>query len=78
MLFLIINRALIISKYLLGLPKNSKELLYLIVTLKRQNILRSNVLCHHFYLPKVILQVQNGNGVLNRLVSCFKCMELAC
>ena len=26
------------------------------------------------YLPKV----QNGNGVPNRLVSCLKCMELAC
>ena len=28
-------------------------------------------------LPKVIIQVQNGNGVLNRVVSCLKCMELA-
>ena len=25
-----------------------------------QNILRSNVLRHHFYLPKVIIQVQSG------------------
>ena len=33
---------------------------------------------NHFYLPKVIIQVQNGNGVLNRLVSCLKCIELAC
>ena len=30
------------------------------------------------YLPRVIMQVQSGNGVLNRLVSCIKCMELAC
>ena len=39
-------------------------------------ILRSNVLHYHFYLPKVIIQVHNGNGVLNRLVTCLKCMEL--
>ena len=25
-----------------------------------QIILRSKVLCHHFYLPKVIIQVQTG------------------
>ena len=25
---------------------------------------------HHFYLPEVIKQVQNGHGVLSRLVSC--------
>ena len=37
----------------------------------------SKVLRHHFHLPKVIVQVQNGNGVLNRLVPCLKCMELA-
>ena len=30
-----------------------------------------------FFLTKVIIQVQNGNGVLNSLVSCLKCMELA-
>ena len=44
----------------------------------KPNYLRSNVLRHHFYLPKVIIQVQNGNGVLNRLARCLKCMELAC
>ncbi len=33
---------------------------------------------HHFSLPKVIIQVQHGNGVLKRLVPCLKCMELAC
>ena len=43
-----------------------------------QIILRSNFLRHHVYLPKVIIQVQNGNGVLNSVVSCLKCMELAC
>ena len=32
----------------------------------------------HFSLPKVMMQVQNGNGVLKRLVSSLKCMELAC
>ena len=26
----------------------------------------------------VIIQVQNGNGVINRVVSCLKCIELAC
>ena len=26
----------------------------------------------------VIIQVQSGNGVINRLVLCLKCMELAC
>ena len=40
-----------------------------------QNLLRSNAL---FHIPKVIIQVQCGNGVLNRLVSFVKCMELAC
>ena len=44
----------------------------------KPNYLRNKVLCHPFYLPKVIIQVQNGNGVLNRLVSYLKCMELAC
>ena len=33
---------------------------------------------HHFYLPKVIIQVQNSNGVLNRLVRSLKWTELAC
>ena len=39
-----------------------------------------NVLCHHFYLPQVIRpirQVQNTNGVFNKLVPCLKCKELA-
>ena len=30
------------------------------------------------FLPKVIIEVQSGNRVLNRLVPCIKCMELAC
>ena len=30
------------------------------------------------YLLKVIIQVQSGNEILNRLVLCIKCMELAC
>ena len=33
---------------------------------------------NYFYLPKVMIQVQNGNGVLNMLVLRLKCMELAC
>ena len=41
-----------------------------------QIILRSKVLRHYSYLSKVIIQVQNGHGVLNRLVPCLKCMEL--
>ena len=37
-----------------------------------QIVLRSKVLRHHFYfLPKVIIQVQNDNGLLNRVVSCL-------
>ena len=40
-------------------------------------MLRSKVLHHHFYWPKVMMQVQNGNEVLNRLVPCLKCMDLA-
>ena len=31
-----------------------------------------------FYLSDVNIQVQYSHGVLSRLVSCFKCMELAC
>ena len=42
------------------------------------SLLKPNYLCHHFYLPKVIIQVQKGNGVLKRVISCIKCMELAC
>ena len=34
--------------------------------------------CPHFSLPKVIIQVQNGNGVLKRLFLRLKCIELAC
>ena len=41
-------------------------------------ILRSNVFSSSFFLPKVKIEVQSGNGVLNRLVACIKCMELAC
>ena len=33
-----------------------------------QIILKSNILRHYFYLPKVIIQVLNGNGVLNKPV----------
>ena len=40
-------------------------------------ILRSKVLRHHFYLSKVMIQVQYGNGGLNRLVPCLKYMKLA-
>ena len=53
------------------------ENMYLSIKPARQIILRSKVLCHHFYLPKVIIQVQNGNEVVNRVVLCLKCMELA-
>ena len=42
-----------------------------------QIILRSNILRHHFFLPKVIIKVQNGNGVLSRLVPCLECMKVA-
>ena len=45
--------------------------------LRCQNTLRSNDLCHHFFLPEVDRQVQNSYGVLSRLVSRFKCTELA-
>ena len=31
-----------------------------------------------FFLPKVIIEIQSGNGVLNRIVPCIKCMELSC
>ena len=31
-----------------------------------------------FFLPEVNILVQNGHGVLSRLVLCRKCMELAC
>ena len=43
-----------------------------------QIILRSKVVRHHSFLPKVIILVRNGNVVLNRLVPYLKCMELAC
>ena len=33
---------------------------------------------HHFFLPQVIIEVQSGNGVLNRLVPFIKCMKIAC
>ena len=37
-----------------------------------------NVLHHHFYLPEVDIQVQNGKGVLGSLVSSILDMGLAC
>ena len=41
---------------------------------------RSNVFHHHFYLPEDWSDNTgpNGYGVLNGLVPCLKCMELAC
>ena len=33
------------------------------------------LLRHHFYLPKVIIHIQNGTRVLNRLGPCPKCIE---
>ena len=41
-------------------------------------ISRSKVFHHRFYLPELNIQVQNGQGVVRRLFSCLKCMELAC
>ena len=62
-----------------AIPTNIFEMMFLRkFTNQSQMILRSRVLFHHFYLPKVMLQVQNGNGVLNRVVSCLKCLELVC
>ena len=39
---------------------------------------RSNVLHHHFYLPEVDIQVQNGQGVLSSLFPSISDMGLAC
>ena len=47
-------------------------------SLSSLNYFWSIVLRHHFYLPKVIIQVQNDNRLLKRLDPCLKCMELAC
>jgi len=58
-----------------GLKSFLREARPKLVSLCSQIILRSYVL---FYLPKVIIQVQSGNGVLNRLVSCLKCIKIAC
>ena len=41
-----------------------------------QIILRINVFHHHFYLPEVHIQVQNGHGVLSRLLPCILDMYL--
>ena len=49
---------------------NKRELYSLLLILGHQS--------SSFYLLKVIIQVQNGNGVLKRLVPFLKCMELAC
>ena len=43
-----------------------------------QITLRSNVLHHHFYLPEVDVQVQNGQGVLDSLVLSILDMGIAC
>ena len=40
--------------------------------------LSSNILHHHFYLPKVDIQVQNGQEVLGSQVSFILDMRLAC
>ena len=31
----------------------------------KPDVVRNNILRHHFYLPEVMIQVQNCNGVLN-------------
>ena len=36
------------------------------------------VLKPNYFLKEAIIEVQSGNGVLNRLVPCIKCMEIAC
>jgi hypothetical protein len=38
----------------------------------------SNILHHHFYLPEVDIQVQNGQEVLGSQVSFILDMRLAC
>ena len=40
--------------------------------------LRQGQLQRSTSLPKIIMQAQSGNGVLNRLVPCLKCIKLAC
>ena len=54
------------------------ELLFASILLKAKLFQENNVFHHPFYLPEVNIQVQNGHGVLSRLVPCLKCMELAC
>ena len=46
--------------------------------LKSLIISRNNVYDHHFYFSEVNIQVQNDHGVLSRLISRLKCMELGC
>ena len=52
-----------------------QNILYWKSYLYSQIILKSNVLCHHCYLPKVKTQVLNINGVLIRLVPCIRFLE---
>ena len=55
-----------------------------IILKKEKNTVKPNYLkkqiLHHLtftYQRYILIQVQNDNGVLKRLVPCLKCMELA-
>ena len=50
----------------------------LIVSCIKPNYFKKQRFFVIIFLPKVTMQIQNGNGVLNRLLSCFKCMGQAC
>ena len=61
---------------------NCSKILYLnnfnVGFLPSQITYRSNILHHHFYLPEVDIQVQNGQGVLGSLVPSILDIGLAC
>ena len=46
--------------------------------LLKPNYIKKQWSSSSFFLPKIIIKVQNGNVVLNRLVPCLKCTLVAC
>ena len=68
---------LLIMKNYCKFEDECQEISKILILLKPNYFKKQRSSSSFLLIPKVI-QVQNGNGVLNRLFLCLKCIELAC